>query len=89
LLLVAILKSSGVLQLPAATGCWWPAAGANFLDFVAALPTTSMHQLRLLWSRQIKKSNDSCQSGADVQNRSVGGSNRLVRVIRLFDPRAL
>ena len=36
--------------------CKWPAAGAQLLDFVAALPTTSMHQLRLLWSRQTEKS---------------------------------
>jgi hypothetical protein len=61
----------------------WPGACAQFLDFVAALRTTSMHQLRLLWSRQIEKSYDYCQSEAAVQLSRVAGSNAALHSAQL------
>ena len=45
-----------------AIGGLWPWAGAPSIDFIATLLTAVPHLQRLLWSRQIEKSYDSCQS---------------------------
>jgi hypothetical protein len=42
----------------------WPTPGALPVDFIATLPTASLHLQWLLWSRKIEKSYDSCQSAA-------------------------
>jgi hypothetical protein len=37
------------------------------VDFIATLPTDSLHLERPQWSRQIEKPNDSCQSEEAVR----------------------
>lgn len=44
-------------------------AGASTVDFVATLPTVSLHFQRPLWSRQIEKSNARNQSFRDSRRR--------------------
>ena len=44
-----------------------PTAGAPIVEFIATLPTASLHLQWLLWSRKIEKSYDSCQSEAALQ----------------------
>jgi hypothetical protein len=46
-------------------------AGAQFIDFVAALPTDSPHLERPQWSRQIEKSYDAYQSSAVIQSSDL------------------
>jgi hypothetical protein len=43
----------------------WPDAGSLPVAFMVTWPAASRCPHRLLWSRQIEKSNDSCQSEAD------------------------
>jgi hypothetical protein len=58
----------GLLALrPPLVNDWrWPAAGFASVDFIAALPTASLHLQRLLSGRQIEKSYEPCQSDVEV-----------------------
>ena len=51
---------------PILAGCE-PEAGTPSVDFIAVFPTANLHLRRQLWSRQIEKSYDSCQSEAAVR----------------------
>jgi hypothetical protein len=52
---------------PVATVGKWPGAGTQPGDCIATLLTAGPHLQRPLWSRQIERSYDSCQSVADLQ----------------------
>ena len=54
----------------------WPTAGVRSVDFIATLMTASLHLQRLLWSREIKRSHDSCQSFSDMLMSRVDPRSR-------------